>query len=116
MIVACAVSAGIHAALTPDHLREGAGAGVGFLAATVLLAVLAVVLTWRPDRTGPLVATVLVLAGVLGSYALAITTGIPVLHPEVEVVAGVALATKLVEAAGLLAALNVLHHVKGTPT
>jgi hypothetical protein len=30
VIVACAISAGIHAALVPDHLNESAGAGIGF--------------------------------------------------------------------------------------
>ena len=30
VIVACAVSAGIHAALTPEHFDEGFGAGAGF--------------------------------------------------------------------------------------
>ena len=38
------------------------------------------------------------------SYALAITTGLPVLHPDPEPVDGLALATKAIEAAGLLAA------------
>ena len=32
VILACAVSAGIHAALVPEHLEEGTGAGIGFLA------------------------------------------------------------------------------------
>jgi hypothetical protein len=33
LIVACAISAGIHAALTPAHFAEGTGAGLGFAAA-----------------------------------------------------------------------------------
>ena len=45
--LACAISAGVHAALAPDHFRETTGAGVGFLASAVLLAVLAVALTRR---------------------------------------------------------------------
>jgi hypothetical protein len=107
-IVVCAVSAGIHAALTPDHFREGAGAGGGFLAATVLLAGLAVALTRRPDQSEVLLATVAVLVGLIGSYALAITTGLPVLHPDVEHVDAIALVTKAIEAVGLLAALRLL--------
>ena len=32
------ISAGIHAALVPGHFAEGTGAGLGFVAATSLLA------------------------------------------------------------------------------
>ena len=42
VIVACAISAGVHAALAPEHFAEATGAGVGFVVATVLLAALAV--------------------------------------------------------------------------
>ena len=60
LIVVCAISAGIHGALTPDHLSEGTGAGLGFLVATVLLAALAIVLTLRPQGTAaPAIADLL---------------------------------------------------------
>ena len=46
LILTCAISAGIHAALVPEHFAEGAGAGGGFVASVVLLAgLLAVLLT-----------------------------------------------------------------------
>ncbi len=48
VILGCAVSAGIHGALAPAHFAEGAGAGLGFVASTILLAGLAVFLTVRP--------------------------------------------------------------------
>jgi len=108
VILMCAISAGIHAALAPDHFREATGAGVGFVAATVLLAVLAVALTVRPGDELAFGATALVFAGLLGSYVLAITTGVPVLHPDVEPVDGLALFTKAVEFAGLAASLSLL--------
>jgi hypothetical protein len=76
---------------------------VGFVASTVLLAALAVVLTRRPSEAA-FAATVLVFAGLIGSYVLAVTTGIPGVHPDVDPVGGLALATKAVEAAGLLLA------------
>ena len=41
VILACAISAGIHGALVEDHFREGTGAGIGFVVATVLLAAVA---------------------------------------------------------------------------
>jgi xanthine/uracil permease len=107
VILSCAVSAGIHGALVPDHFREGRGAGIGFVAATVLLAILAVVLTRSASQLA-LVATAAVLAGLLTGYALAITTGVPVLHPDVEAVDALALTTKAVEAAGLLTAASLV--------
>ena len=108
VVVTCAVSAGIHAALAPDHLAEGIGAGVGFLAAAALLAALAVALTRRPESTASMLGAVVVLVGLIASYGAAVTTGLPVLHPETEPVDGLAVATKLIEAAGALAAVHVL--------
>jgi hypothetical protein len=107
VILTCAVSAGIHGALVPDHFGEGTGAGVGFVIATVLLALLAVVLTRRPSQLA-LVATILVFAGLIVSYALVLTTGLPVLHPDVEAVNGLALFTKAVEALGLITAASLV--------
>ena len=108
VIVACAISAGIHAALAPEHFREGTGAGVGFLAAALILAAVAVGLTRRPG-SGMLVGVAAAsLAGLLGSYALAATTGLPLLHPEPEPVTGLALFTKGVEAVALFAAVSSL--------
>jgi peptidoglycan/LPS O-acetylase OafA/YrhL len=107
VILACAVSAGIHAALVPDHFGEGTAAGVGFVVATVLLALLAVTLTRRPSQLA-LVATILVFAGLIVSYALVLTTGLPVLHPDVEAVNGLALFTKAVEALGLITAASLV--------
>ena len=44
----------------------------------------------------------------LAACCLAITSGVPLLHPDPEPVEGLALATKAVEAIGLLAAVGVL--------
>ncbi len=107
-ILACAISAGLHGALVPDHFDEGTGAGLGFAAATVLLAALVVALTLRPASALPLTGAAALFAGLLVSYALATTTGVPVLHPDPEPVDGLALATKAIEAIGLLAALDIL--------
>ena len=107
VILTCAISAGIHGALVPDHFEEGTGAGLGFVFATVLLAALAVLLTREPTQPA-LLATAVVFAGLVASYALVITTGFPVLHPEPEAVDGLALFTKTVEAAGLTLAASLL--------
>jgi hypothetical protein len=105
VIVACAISAGIHAALAPEHFRETTGAGIGFVVATLVLGVLAVVLTLRPSEPA-FASAALVFAGLLGSYVLAVTTGIPVVHPDVDAVAGLALATKAIEAFALVLAVS----------
>jgi hypothetical protein len=115
VVGACAVSAGIHGALAPDHFAEGTAAGLGFAAAAVLLFSLAAVVTWRPASGAGIAGAVAVFAGLIGSYVAAATSGLPVLHPEAEPVGGLALLTKAIEAVGLLAALDLLRQ-KGTVT
>lgn len=109
LILACAISAGIHGALAPGHLEEGTGAAGGFAVSAVLLAGIAVALT---HRLSPLllVAAGALLTGLLASYALAITTGVPLLHPDPEPVEGLALFTKAVAVGGLAAAADLLLH------
>ena len=103
LVVCCAVSAGVHAALTPEHFDERAAAGVGFALSAVLLAGIALLLARRPT---PLLvdAAILLLLGLIGAYILALTTGVPGLVPEPEAVEGIAVATKVIEAVGVLAA------------
>jgi hypothetical protein len=108
VIITCAISAGIHGALTPAHFADGAGVGVGFLASTVALAGLAVGLTHWQASPVPLAGAAVTFVGLLAAYGLAITTGVPALHPEAEPVDGLALATKAVEVAGLVTALTLL--------
>ena len=108
VIVACAISAGIHGALVPTHFEVRTGMGLGFVAATVLLAALVAVLTLHPTSARALDGAATVLLGLLASYVLATTSGLPVLHPEPEPVDALALATKAIEAAGLLAAWSLI--------
>jgi putative flippase GtrA len=115
VILSCAISAGIHGALVPDHVEEGIAAGLGFVVATALLAALAVVLTHTPTQMS-FAATAAVLAGLIASYVLAATTGFPVLHPQREAVDGLALFTKAVEAVGLVLATSLLRRPSLTLT
>ena len=107
VILACAISAGIHGALVPAHFAASTGAGVGFLAAALSLGALAVWLTRRPESTLARAAAAVVLVGLLVSYAFATTTGLPVLHPDPEPADGLGLATKATEAVGLLATVRL---------
>ncbi len=108
VILACAISAGIHGALAPDHFSEGAGTGLGFVASAVVLAAVAVWLTARPASRLALAGAAAIFVGLLASYALAVTSGLPLLHPEPEPVDGLALATKAIEVVGLAAAASLL--------
>jgi hypothetical protein len=122
VVLACAISAGIHGALVQDHFQEGTGAGAGFVVATVLLAAFAVILT-RDQSDFVVVGAAAIFIGLIASYVLAITNGVPVLHPDVEAVDGLALFTKAVEAVGLITAASLvrrpsftaLTQPKGTP-
>jgi len=108
VVLACAVSAGIHGALVPAHFDEGAGAGTGFVLATVLLVALAIGLTRHAESERLLACAIVVFVGLLASYLLAVTIGVPVLHPTPEPVEGLALATKAIEAVGVLSAWSLL--------
>ena len=125
VILLCAVSAGIHGALVPDHFDERTGAGVGFVLATVLLVALVIGLTRHAESERLLACAMVTLLGLLASYLLALTTGLPVFHPNPEPVESLALATKAIEAVGVLAAWSLLrrpraslalHQPKGTLT
>jgi len=116
VIVSCAISAGIHGALVPEHFEEGAGPGGGFVAATVLLAALILALTREPASRAVVASTAVVLAGLIASYVLAVTAGVPFLHPEVEPVDRLALVTKAVEVAGLGTAMSLSWRPHGAVT
>jgi hypothetical protein len=73
----------------------------------VLLVALAVILTRSPTQLA-LLATMAVFAGLLASYALVITAGMPVLHSEQEALDALPLFTKAIEATGLLLAASLL--------
>jgi hypothetical protein len=102
----CAISAGVHGALVKDHFQEGTGAGVGFVVATVLLAAVAIILTHHRSQF-VVVGAAVIIAGLILSYMLVITTGVPVLHPDVEGVNGLALFSKTIEVLGLIAASSL---------
>jgi len=109
LVAACAVSAGIHGALAPEHFEESAVAGAGFAASAVLLVVLVVALRSRTHEALVLACTAATLASLVVLYAVAAATGIPVLHPDVDSVDGLAVSTKVVELAGLWLAVDLLH-------
>ena len=103
VVAVCAISAGIHAALVPEHWAESAATGMGFLLSAVALAVAAFAVARVANPVAPAAAGLL-LGGLIVAYVLATTTGVPVLQPEPEAVDGLALWTKAIEVIGIVAA------------
>jgi len=104
---ACAVSAGAHAGLVPEHLREAPQVGVAFVVAAGLLLATSTALAIRPSSRWAARGAALLLAGLIASYAASRTTGIPVLEPHAEPLDAVGATTKVVEALGLVFALRL---------
>jgi predicted tellurium resistance membrane protein TerC len=116
VVAACAASAGVHAGLAPEHLREATQLGVAFIASVVLLAAAAAVLATHDESRRAVQAAALLLAGLIAAYVVSRTTGIPWLAPEAEPVDAVGVATKLVEVLGFLFALKLIQPVGGEPS
>lgn len=108
-MVACAASAGVHAGLVPEHLREEPRLGVAFLAAVVLLLTVVASETIRPADARVAGAAAVLLAGLIAAYAVTRSTGIPLLAPDPEPVDLVGVGANVVEALGLGSALYLAH-------
>jgi apolipoprotein N-acyltransferase len=81
--------------------------GVAFITVTALLLAVAVALTYRPWQAGAAHAATLLLAVLIGAYALNVTARLPWLSDDPEPVDLIGLATKAVEALGLLFAIRL---------
>lgn len=113
VIAACAASAGAHAGLVPEHLREAPRLGIAFILASALLLaeVAALALCPEDQRIAPVAA--LLLTGLIASWGASRVTGIPLLQPRPEPADLVGLVTKLVEVLGLAFALWLSQPVGG---
>ena len=111
MVAACAISAGAHAGLVPEHLREAPQLGVAFVVSVGLLGAAAVALAIRPECLRAAQGAAVLLAGLIALYAASRSTGIPLLEPHAEPLDAVGVTTKLVEAVGLVFALRLSRSV-----
>ena len=107
VLIACGFSAGIHFALTPEHVEESTRLGVGFALSGVLLLVLAVQIYVRPRSSSAPVLAALLLVALIAAYLLSRTVGLPGSGHETESFDAVGLATKSVELVGLMAAIGL---------
>ena len=106
LVAACAISAGVHVALAPAHVRESTITGAGFALAAVLLIAVAVAVTadaWSGRFTARSAAVL--LAGLIGAYGISRSVGLPFGDEGVERVDVIGAVTEVVQLAGLGAAL-----------
>jgi hypothetical protein len=100
LALAVTFSAGIHAALAPEHLKEMPPLGYSFIGAAALGAGLAWALVTRPnDRRVPLLAG-LFCVGQIVAWLLFVTARIPGFSGTPEPVETIALISKTVELYG----------------
>src|SRR3954447_5250385 len=104
VVAACAASTGVHGALVPDHLDHEPALGAAFVAAAVLTLTISAGLAICPSSATIASLATLGLAMLIVAYALSVTTGIPWLSDGPERVEAVGVATKAVEAVGLVLA------------
>jgi hypothetical protein len=97
----------VRTALVAQHLEDEPPMGVAFIAATALLLAVAAAVTYRPRQAGATHAATFLLAALIGAYALNVTAGLPWLSDEPEPVDLIGLATKAVEALGLVFAIRL---------
>ena len=107
LLIGCALSAGAHFRLAPEHMAESPLLGMGFIVAGILLVALGVGAFFRPYSPGLTLALAVLLAALILAYAVSRTAGLPVVHPERETVDAVGLVTKVVEIAAMALALRL---------
>ena len=107
LALAVTFSAGIHAALVPEHLKEMPPLGYSFIGAAAIGAALAWALVSRPDdRRIPLLAGLFCLGQVV-AWLLFVTVPIPLFSGTPEPVETIALVSKAVELYGFAIALSL---------
>src|SRR5437763_16270744 len=84
VIAACAASAGAHAGLVPEHLREAPQLGIAFVLASGLLVAVVAALALCPEDRRIARAAALLLTGLIASWGASRVTGIPLLQPRPE--------------------------------
>lgn len=112
LTVVVAVSAGVHAALVPEHWHERPALGIGFALAAAALAAVAVALQLgRPAPVAPACAGIL-LAALTVLYLASRTAGLPLTGREEWDSVGVA--TQVVQLAGVALAFRPFIRTTGT--
>lgn len=115
LALAVTFSAGIHAALVPEHLAELPPLGYAFIVAATLGGLLAYGLVARPDdHRLPLLAAIFCL-GQIGTWVLFVTLPVPGFAGTPEPIETIALVSKAAEALGVVLALPLMSPAQGRP-
>src|ERR671930_2795940 len=109
LVVAGAVSAGVHAGLAPEHLHEWPPLGASFVAAAAAAALGVAALVLRPASPWPARVLGALLGSLVVAYAATRLAALPPLDPDREPLDALGVFTSALEAAGLVAALRLVH-------
>jgi hypothetical protein len=107
LVLAGAVSAGVHAGLAPEHLHEWPPLGAAFAVAAAAAALAVVALVLRPASAWPPRILGALLGGLVVAYALTRLAALPPLDPEREALDLVGVCTCAFEALGAGAAVRL---------
>jgi hypothetical protein len=107
VLLAGAVSAGVHAALAPEHVREWLPLGAAFIVAASAVAVALVAFTLRPGSPWPARLLAGLLGGLVAAYGLTRLAALPPLDPDREPLDALGVCTCAVEAVGVLSATHL---------
>jgi len=108
LLLAGAVSAGVHAGLAPEHLHEWAPLGAAFVAAAAAAALSVAALVLRPASLWPPRILGALLGGLVVAYAATRLAALPPLDPDREPLDALGVCTSTLEAAGLVAAFRLV--------
>jgi len=115
LVAAGAIAVGVHAGLAPDELGEWAPLGVSFVLAAVALAGAVAVLAVGRDHCEQAAAGLaLLFVGLVVGYVATRLVALPPLDPDREPFDPLGVATTLIEAAGLVAALRLVSRKTAT--
>jgi hypothetical protein len=106
LLVAGAVSAGVHAGLVPEHLHEWPPLGAAFVASAAAVALSVAALVLRPESLWPPRILATLLGGLIVAYALTRLAALPPLDPDREPLDLLGVCTCAIEAAGLVVAVR----------
>lgn len=112
VVFACAASAGIHAGIVPEHLREEPRLGIAFIVAVLALIATGSAMAVRPSAAPVAWTAAIVLGGLILGYIASRTTGIPVLAPDREAIDGVGVVAVGIELLGLICALVLAQPIR----
>jgi len=104
----CAASAGVHAGLVPEHLREAPPLGVAFALSATLFALAALVIRQPAARPWAAVGVAVLLLSTALAYVASRTTGIPILSPAPEQADVLGASVSVLEVAAAAVAIRLL--------